>query len=339
MPSSDTETPRRSSEITGFKVDNAIGLFNSEDDAEGELPGWMAPPTGHAPAFDDEIHPATERGTTLFIGTAVLLLVTVLAVVLIFNRQHPLPRLPLELKPPTARTVEPGTPAVDTATVNETPNAPLSSAPLSAAPTVAEKSRPIPAVAPQPDAVDERLADVSPSSVSSSAADTQTAPLSLPQPITPALASAETSPLPSVFSPAGQPALDALSAATVPPPPAATTTVDPLTGDQAAIRRALDAYRESYSALDASAVSLIWVGLDTKALQRAFSTLSRQDLEFEHCDLDIAAARNRAHASCTGVLNYVRRIGSADEHQRQMSWGIDFVRSSDRWLIENVTAR
>ena len=52
-----------------------------------------------------------------------------------------------------------------------------------------------------------------------------------------------------------------------------------------------------------------------------------------------SAARNRARASCTGVLNYVRRIGSADEHQRQMSWAIDLVRSSDRWLIENVTAR
>jgi hypothetical protein len=268
------------------------------------------------------------------------LLVALLGVVLSRNRQQ-FTRPPLDLTPPAAQTVEPrdGSKEADTAPA-------VAAAPV-IPPAVSEPARETPVAAPRktvaPDAGDKRSAAVHPPP--SAALDEVPAPaIVISEPFTPIPTTVEALPGPLTPVAAGHPALEDIAAAAVPPPPPppVTITAEPLSGVQLAqadITRTLDAYRESYSALNASAVSMIWVGLDTKALQRAFSTLSRQDLEFDHCDLDISGAQNRARASCTGVLNYVRRIGSGDEHQRQMSWAIDLVRRDDRWLIENVTAR
>ena len=346
MPSGDSETPHR-----GFEVDDAIGLFRSESEPENEARDWTLPPTGYRPVVPEEIHQTAQRGTGVLIGASVLLLVT-LFVVLALNRQHPSPRPPLDLTPSSARSIEPENRPDEASIASETPKAPetpetatttvVPPASTERTPATAERTEPK-AVAPEAAGERSLAINLPPAATVEEAPAPPPPPIS--EPFTPTATIVEALPAPSMPSIAGRPALDDIAAAAVPPPPpppAVTVTVEPVSGDQLAqadITRTLEAYRESYSALNASAVSMIWVGLDTKGLQRAFSTLSRQDLEFDHCDLDISAAANRARASCTGVLNYVRRIGSGDEHQRQVSWAIDLVRRDDRWLIENVTAR
>jgi hypothetical protein len=319
-------------------------MFHSEGESEDQARDWTPPPTGYRPVVPEEIRQTGQRSTGLLIGASVMLLSALLGVVLTRDRQHLFPRPPLDLTPPAAQSSAATDRAKETDTTPPAAAAPVVPA-TGSEPTRETAEAPV-ATTIAPDTAVELLAAATPPPaaivIEAPARSPDLTPATEPlQPETTNAAPPAAPPAPAMTS---RPALDDIAAgAVLPPPPPApppdAATVDPLTGDQAAIRRTLDVYRESYSALDASAVSMIWVGLDTKALQRAFSTLSRQDLEFDHCDLDISAARNKARASCTGVLNYVRRIGSADEHQRQLSWAIDLVRSSDRWLIQNVTAR
>jgi hypothetical protein len=130
--------------------------------------------------------------------------------------------------------------------------------------------------------------------------------------------------------------------AVVPPepasvPPAVAAEVDLEAEDKAAIDRVLDTYQISYSALDATMVSTIWRGLDTRGLQRAFDGLDRQTMSFEHCDVKVE--NDKARASCTGVLDYVRKIGQTNPLQKRLSWNFDLQRTDDRWLISKVDAR
>jgi hypothetical protein len=104
-----------------------------------------------------------------------------------------------------------------------------------------------------------------------------------------------------------------------------------------AVRRVLHTYEDSYDRLDAQAVAAIWRGLDAGALQRAFQTLSHQNLTFDRCDVSLADVR--ATASCRGQLRYVPRIGAREARSQSMTWTIELSRVDDRWLIERVSAR
>jgi hypothetical protein len=106
--------------------------------------------------------------------------------------------------------------------------------------------------------------------------------------------------------------------------------------DRSSIERVLQAYREAYDRLDAPSAAVIWPRVDTRALSRAFSTLSEQDLSFESCDLNIAGAE--AKARCIGEIRYVRRVGDQAPRVRKMSWSFALERVSDRWQIAQVTA-
>jgi hypothetical protein len=131
-----------------------------------------------------------------------------------------------------------------------------------------------------------------------------------------------------------------------PPPVAAAAAasaiepraVDPVIADRAAIGDVLQSYRTSYNALDATSVSTIWQGLDTRALQRAFSTLSEQTVSFDRCDVRVTSD-DRAEAVCRGLLTYVPKIGDGSPQQRRLAWTFDFRRAADRWLIAQVSAR
>ena len=98
----------------------------------------------------------------------------------------------------------------------------------------------------------------------------------------------------------------------------------------------LRAYRDAYDRLDAPSAAVIWPRVDTRALNRAFSTLVEQDVSFERCDLDIAGAK--ANAKCTGEIRYVQRVGDHTPRVRRLSWLFAFERVSDRWQIAQVTA-
>ena len=93
----------------------------------------------------------------------------------------------------------------------------------------------------------------------------------------------------------------------------------------------------SYNTLDAAAAAGIWKGLDTRALQRAFSTLSKQDLSFEHCDIDVNDLT--ALAVCTGVLSYVRKVSDDEVQSRRMTWTFDLRRAGTEWAIAGLIAR
>ena len=121
-------------------------------------------------------------------------------------------------------------------------------------------------------------------------------------------------------------------------PPSAVTAVDPLAADRSAVKEVLAAYRKSYNNLDAASASAIWEGADERALRRAFSGLSHQNLAFERCDVRVPAA-NRAVARCDGVLSYVPKFGDSSAQRRRMTWNMDFRRDGDRWMIVGVTAR
>jgi hypothetical protein len=128
---------------------------------------------------------------------------------------------------------------------------------------------------------------------------------------------------------------------TEPPPEtpralAAPAVIVPPPSERSSIERLLEAYRDAYDRLDAPSAAVIWPRVDTRALNRAFSTLAEQDLLFDSCDLDIAGAR--ANARCVGEIRYVRRVGDQAPRVRRMSWSFAFERVSDRWQIAQVTA-
>lgn len=114
--------------------------------------------------------------------------------------------------------------------------------------------------------------------------------------------------------------------------------LDTVAADRAAIEDVLSSYRRSYNAMDTTAMSAIWQGLDTQALTRAFSSLSRQHLLFERCDVRVTGAE-RAAARCHGLLSFVPKTGNKTPQQRRVSWEIEFRRAAGDWSIVSVQAR
>ena len=121
-------------------------------------------------------------------------------------------------------------------------------------------------------------------------------------------------------------------------PSAVGPAPDAVTADRLAIDAVLAAYRRSYNSLDAGAVSAVWRGADTRALTRAFSTLTRQHVSFDRCDVRVTAA-DRARVRCDGILSYVQKAGDTTPQQRRVSWSMDLDRRDDRWEIVGVKAR
>jgi hypothetical protein len=133
---------------------------------------------------------------------------------------------------------------------------------------------------------------------------------------------------------------------TVPATPPSTPPEKPAPGererltaanDQRAIRTILDAYRVAYEQRDTLAAARLWPGLDTRALTRAFSTLSSHRLTFDRCD--VAVMGMQARADCDGTITYTPRVGDTQTQSRSMSWTFALDRSSGQWRISDVNAR
>lgn len=103
------------------------------------------------------------------------------------------------------------------------------------------------------------------------------------------------------------------------------------------IRLLLDAYRQSYDRLDVVSTAMLWPGVDTAALSRAFGTIASQQVEFDECALDVLG--QRATARCNGSLHYVRRVGNSTPQSRSLSWAFELNRSTGKWLISRVSAQ
>lgn len=132
-----------------------------------------------------------------------------------------------------------------------------------------------------------------------------------------------------------------------PPPTAANPAVaaspaprampPPVVDDRESIQLLLQGYRDALTRLDSASAALIWPTVDTRALNRAFSTVSQQEIRFERCSLKLDD--QHASALCIGEIYYVRRHGDQTPRTQSTSWRFEFVRRSDRWEIANVDAR
>jgi hypothetical protein len=107
--------------------------------------------------------------------------------------------------------------------------------------------------------------------------------------------------------------------------------------DQRLIRSLLEAYRSAYERLDPLAVAALWPGVDSRAVTRAFGTLSAQRMTFDRCEITITGVV--AVARCDGTLAYSRSVGETDPQSRQMSWAFALERGSGQWRISGVNSR
>ena len=106
--------------------------------------------------------------------------------------------------------------------------------------------------------------------------------------------------------------------------------------EQRAIRSLLEAYRQAYERLDVPAVAALWPEVDARALERTFSTLSRQQLTFDRCEITITGAE--AVARCEGALA-ATPTGDTEGQSRHMTWVFALQRAEAEWRISGMNAR
>jgi hypothetical protein len=318
--------PRPRSSKTTPPEGDGLGEFASETDV---------PEAPLAPRRAQRWHAVVESPALVSVVMALAVVVYGGLMVLWWERDPP------QVKPafqgaPTA-SYRPGSGAASPA-----PSPPVAAAPNSAVPASPEADLFVPAVARAP------------GTGASRAAETAASPVPAPDVPQPLPDLAEDVPAPEVAVPRTAPrsaAVDAPSpgapepspepapgVAAVSPPRIEPSPADRLAVDRNAIGDVLRSYRASYNALDATSVSTIWQGLDTRALQRAFATLSRQDVAFDRCDVRVTSD-DTAVASCRGLLVFVPKIGDGAPQQRRLTWTFDFQRAAGRWLIAAVSAR
>jgi hypothetical protein len=83
---------------------------------------------------------------------------------------------------------------------------------------------------------------------------------------------------------------------------------------------------------------MIWGGVDSLALQRTLTELSRQTMSFRGCEVSLVTSE-RAKAVCSGVRRIVARVGNQKEQYRPASWTVDMRQQDDRWQIVKVATR
>jgi hypothetical protein len=133
------------------------------------------------------------------------------------------------------------------------------------------------------------------------------------------------------------PALPAPPPAPAPrPAPAGAAEATPVVpGAEAAVRRALQAYRSAYETLDAGAAAAVYPSVDERALGRAFDGLRSQKLEFERCDVTTLEG-DRAQATCVGRLAFVPKVGSQAPKVESRRWTFALQRQGEGWRIQRA---
>jgi hypothetical protein len=99
------------------------------------------------------------------------------------------------------------------------------------------------------------------------------------------------------------------------------------------VRAVLLGYEKAHSQLDAAAAARLYPAVDRKALSRAFSTLSSQQILFEDCRIQVAQAT--AHASCAGTASWTPRVGGGSR-QEARRWNFDLKQVAGNWQIGTV---
>jgi hypothetical protein len=135
---------------------------------------------------------------------------------------------------------------------------------------------------------------------------------------------------------------DSANDASVPPLPAApeyrlNSSRAPDVGDNARIRAVLEAFRVANERLDLGAIAALWPNADTRALTQVFSTIARQRISFDRCDIQLAGAL--ATARCNGTIEYALRESDVPPQSRGMSWSFVLDKASGEWRVANVMSR
>ena len=123
---------------------------------------------------------------------------------------------------------------------------------------------------------------------------------------------------------------EAASAAARPPVPNPAT-------ETAAVRVALDRYRDAFSSLDASSAKSVWPAVDERMLERAFNQMTTQRFTFDSCSIDVTGAR--ATASCRGRAQVGPKVGSRTPRVETRQWTCTLRRADRDWAIESVDSR
>lgn len=107
--------------------------------------------------------------------------------------------------------------------------------------------------------------------------------------------------------------------------------------EAAAVRVALDRYRDAFSSLDASSAKSVWPAVDERMLERAFNQMTMQRFIFDNCSIDVTGAR--ATASCRGRAQFVPKVGSRTPRVEMRQWTFTLRRAERDWAIESVDSR
>jgi hypothetical protein len=103
-----------------------------------------------------------------------------------------------------------------------------------------------------------------------------------------------------------------------------------------AVRRTLHAYEQAYEQLNVAAAVAVWPSVNRGALARAFATMASQGIEFESCTITFHATA--ATASCSGTLQFVRRVGNQVPLTAEQRWVFKLRQTPTDWKIDDVSA-
>ena len=115
--------------------------------------------------------------------------------------------------------------------------------------------------------------------------------------------------------------------------PAPNAVVDPGVVETDRVRAVLTGYEHAYSALDADAASRVFPTVDRKALSRAFSSLSAQQIQFDDCRIQIQ--QGSARATCAGTARWTPKVGGGSQQQARR-WEFALQQASTGWKIGSV---
>jgi len=125
---------------------------------------------------------------------------------------------------------------------------------------------------------------------------------------------------------------------TAPAPPPARVT-DPATvraSDTAAIESVLGRYRNAYTALNMGEVQRVWPQVDRRALERSFSEVDENALQFDDCRIDITG--RDARAACSGSARSLPK-GSTRPKLESRRWDFTLSKIGTDWLILSAQTR
>jgi hypothetical protein len=116
-------------------------------------------------------------------------------------------------------------------------------------------------------------------------------------------------------------------------PTTGTAATDLHAADRDKVRSVLSRYESAFSQLDAGAAARLYPAVDRKALSRAFSTLSAQQIRFDDCRIQVTQAT--ARATCAGKASWTPKVGGGPREEAR-HWQFDLKQVGGDWQIGSV---